>query len=188
MMADLASLAEIAAEREGTKVAPWRESFERLLRGEDRAVLATIFVAESASTLLGYGKCTLLSRWPDDHPAPRAPVAYGWYLSGLVVRPDHRRQGVGRLLTEARLRDLALRDEMAYYFANATNQVSIALHEKLGFVELTRHFAYPGAWFEGGVGVLCACDLAPWELSPTDASERSPVEEPRLEAEPRSEP
>ena len=36
---------------------------------------------------------------------------------------------------------------------------SIDLHRQLGFVELTRDFTFPGASFEGGVGILFNTEL-----------------------------
>jgi hypothetical protein len=31
----------------------------------------------------------------------------------------------------------------------------VVLHARLGFVEVSRDFAFPGVRFDGGVGVLC---------------------------------
>jgi hypothetical protein len=42
-----------------------------------------------------------------------------------------------------------------WFFANARNRASVDLHARLGFVEVTRDFAFPGVSFDGGVGVLC---------------------------------
>jgi ribosomal protein S18 acetylase RimI-like enzyme len=77
----------------------------------------------------------------------------------VVVGPAHRRRGLGRQLTRVRLDWIRERSTQAYYFANERNQVSIALHRALGFVELTRDFHHPQVQFEGGSGILFACDL-----------------------------
>jgi hypothetical protein len=42
-----------------------------------------------------------------------------------------------------------------WFFANACNRASLDLHARLGFVEVTRDFVFPGVCFDGGVGVLC---------------------------------
>lgn len=47
------------------------------------------------------------------------------------------------------------RSDTAYFFANSLNSVSIELHRRLGFEEVQRDFAFPGASFVGGgVGIL----------------------------------
>ncbi len=96
---------------------------------------------------------------PPDSPPNMAPA--GWYLSGVIVAEDYRRRGIGRRLTQARLNWIAERDRAAYYFSNARNRASIDLHRAFGFVELTRDFTFPGASFEGGVGILFKAELAP---------------------------
>ena len=71
-----------------------------------------------------------------------------------------RRAGVGHTLTAARLAWIAERTERAYYFTNARNQVSLDLHRKLGFMELSRAFSGPGIQFDGGHGVLEVIEFA----------------------------
>ncbi len=77
----------------------------------------------------------------------------------MIVDPAHRRRGIAAELTRRRLKWIAERAGEAFYFANARNQVSIDLHARFGFVELTRDFAYPGATFAGGAGILFRADL-----------------------------
>lgn len=43
--------------------------------------------------------------------------------------------------------------------ANAQNLVTIDLHARLGFKEITREFTFPGVEFQGGREVLFAADL-----------------------------
>jgi ribosomal protein S18 acetylase RimI-like enzyme len=73
---------------------------------------------------------------------------------GMVVHPDHRRQGAGAALTRARIDWISTRADAAWYFANARNAASIALHEPFGFEEVTRSFFYPRVDFDGGEGIL----------------------------------
>jgi hypothetical protein len=66
----------------------------------------------------------------------------------------------------------------AWYFTNARNHASLALHAKLGFVEVTRDFSYPNVSFDGGVGVLGrALRVA---FTDREASGRAPDPHPKL--------
>lgn len=103
--------------------------------------------ASAPGRVCAYASATYLS--PSAGGAP-----HGWYLTGVVVAPPARRHGLADLLTRARLALLAERTDTAWYFVNARNTASIALHESFGFVEHTREFEIPGVSFEGGVGVL----------------------------------
>jgi RimJ/RimL family protein N-acetyltransferase len=79
----------------------------------------------------------------------------GYYLSGVVVDPEHRGHGIGGQLTRARIDfGWSAGAPALYYFANARNAASIALHAKFGFREIERPFQFPGVAFEDGVGVL----------------------------------
>jgi GNAT superfamily N-acetyltransferase len=113
-------------------------------------------VATLDGRVIGYGKAAFFSP-PPGSPANVAPA--GWYLTGVVIRPELRRRGVGLALTAARLKWIRERSPRAYYFANERNRASIDLHGALGFVELTRDFQHPGARFQGGGGVLFVCDM-----------------------------
>ena len=148
--ADLPRLAPIAAEREGIAVERALDGLERFF-GEASAGRALLLVAELGEEAIGFGKASYFST-PPGSPPNVAPE--GWYLSGVVVRPRHRRRRVGDALTAARLEWIAARSPRAYYFANVRNRVSIDLHEAFGFVEATRDFVHPHATFEGGVGAL----------------------------------
>ena len=130
----------------------WRDLFTDNLGRDDRHVT----VAETATGLVGYGRTGWFDPVPDA-PANTAPA--GWYLTGLSVDPDWRRRGIARALTEERLDWVAARSDAAWYFANAENRVSLALHASLGFVEVTRDFSFPGVEFRYGAGVLCRVDL-----------------------------
>ena len=101
--------------------------------------------------IIGYGRARLFV--PAAHaPADTAPR--GYYLTGIFVRSDHRRLGVGTALTRSRLAWIGKHDDEAWYFANARNLGSIELHRRLGFREVTGTFSFPGVTFDGGVGVL----------------------------------
>jgi len=157
---DVVDVAAIAAQREGTTVDRWRGVFERLCGESERSV---VLVATLGDAVVAYGKA--------EHFTPPAGSAAnvtpeGWYLGGVVVRPEHRRRGIGTALTRERMRWLAERTSVVYYIANERNRVSIELHAALGFEERTRDFVHPGVSFEGGVGILFACDLPPRTPAP----------------------
>jgi len=149
---DVAAVAHIEAAREGVDPA----AFEVRLGGQLADPATLVLVAEVDGNIVGFGRAGFIAR-PRDAVASWIPE--GWYLVGVVVVDAWRRAGVGRALTEARLAWIAERAERAYYFTNARNQVSIDLHRKLGFRELSRTFTGPGIQFDGGQGVLDVIEL-----------------------------
>jgi ribosomal protein S18 acetylase RimI-like enzyme len=88
----------------------------------------------------------------------------GWYLMGLVVKPEFRGLGIGLKLTMKRLDWLKQQTDFVYYYVNANNQVSIKLHEKIGFVQFGDQNSYPGITFTGGKGLFFRLDLKNFEL------------------------
>ncbi len=125
-----------------------------------RQQLAGRFVAEEYTVaakddeLLAFGRRMLFT--PPSHAHDNC-VPPGWYLMGLCVAPAHRRQGLGRQITDARLSALQTTTQQVYYFVNSLNQASIALHQKLGFKEIATDIWFPGVSFSaGGQGVLYA--------------------------------
>jgi len=128
----------------------WREVLEEECEHPERLLL----VAEVEGELVGYGRARLLDA------IGGAPT--GYYLTGLFVRAGSRRAGVGAALTEARLRWIAERADEAWFFANARNDASIALHRRFGFEEVTRDFDVPGVTFDGGQGILFRSPLRAW--------------------------
>jgi ribosomal protein S18 acetylase RimI-like enzyme len=148
-VADVAALVALAA-REGRDADAMRMRFAADLARPERELL--VAVVNPTGALAGYGRIARFDPEPDA-PANVAPA--GWYLGGLLVGGGHRRHGIGSALTRARLEWIFARSDEAWYFSNARNVASLALHERLGFVEVTRDFVFPGVGFAGGVGVLC---------------------------------
>lgn len=109
-----------------------------------------LFVAEVAGEVVAYARAARMRYDADvaDGPPP------GWYLTGVVVDPHHRRRGLGAALTRARLVALERRAERVLYVASSANRASIALHAALGFREVRRPLRVPGLTFTGGEGVL----------------------------------
>ena len=151
--ADVAAVASIEAARDGGAPDPFDARLRRQLT--DQAMLLLVAVIDG--DIVGYGRAAFIAR-PADAAADWIPE--GWYLVGLVVVDAWRRAGVGRTLTAARLAWIAEWADRAYYFTNARNQVSLDLHRKLGFRELSRAFTGPGIQFDGGHGVLEVIELA----------------------------
>jgi aminoglycoside 6'-N-acetyltransferase I len=154
--ADLPALARITHERSGGDPAAILRALERFLaHGETGRSL--LLVAEAGVEVVGFGKCRLQGRGRREPPDPSPR---GWYLAGVIVDARYRRRGIGRALTEARLRWLAERTRRVYYVGNARNEASLALHARLGFEELARGPSFHGFKFEGGEGVLCRAILS----------------------------
>lgn len=148
---DLEALARISAEREGVAIETSRDALVRVWFVGDASSRRQLEVAEIDGQVVAFGKVMHFTP-AVDAPPDIAPA--GWYLSGLVVSPDHRRRGIGLALTRSRLVWIAERASEAYFFASAVNRPTIDLHVRCGFVEVTRRFSYPGVTFTGGVGIL----------------------------------
>ena len=152
-------------DREGLAALKWERNggeYEAHLRFFDAALIQSegcgvLLVVQCGDRLVGYGQ-TSWFECPPEVPPKSAPS--GWYLLGLLVTPTFRRHGIGTELTRRRLQWIAERASEAFYFANAQNPVTIALHKRFGFAELTRDFVFPHATFSGGVGILYRVDLS----------------------------
>ncbi len=155
-MDDADPVAHIAARREGGDPATEAAALRRALASEGMGNSRILLVAECEGAVVGFGK----AQYRDADSPREGGLPEGWYLTGVVVDPAFRRRGIGTRLTEARLRWIAERATAAYYFANAGNRVSIALHEHFGFVEIARASEFGGATFVGGEGVLFRAELA----------------------------
>jgi ribosomal protein S18 acetylase RimI-like enzyme len=150
--ADCAEIATISVERDRGEIADGDSRCERDILDQNRLLL----VAATADGLAAFGRA---GYWEPPAGAPDDVAPAGWYLLGVIVRDDWRRRGIGLELTRRRLDWIRDRADAAFYFANARNRPSIDLHESLGFVEVTREFTFPGATFDGGVGILFHADL-----------------------------
>ncbi len=154
---DLDELAGIAAEWEGENVEDWLPIMQQAFEESRRSDRSLLLVATFSGLALGYGRATFFSP-PGNSPSNAAPE--GWYLTGVVVRPGYRRRGVGAELTRERLARIAPLSTKAYYFANARNAVTIELHRRFGFQEMTRDFWFPRVRFTDGTGILFCSDLS----------------------------
>ncbi len=152
---DAAALAAIEAEVRGSPAARLEAGIRRsLLR--DRTV---IYVAQTSAGPAAYAKAAWLEPDPEEveYDDGRSPSCF--YLAGCTVHPAYRRRSLGRLLTYRRLDWIRERTAEAWYFANARNLASLALHTEFGFTEVRRGRRFHGVGFEGGEGVLLRADL-----------------------------
>jgi ribosomal protein S18 acetylase RimI-like enzyme len=158
---DVHAIGRISAEREGEDVDKHTAGCRRELEGGEAGRSLLVLVAELDGNVIGFGKARYIAE-KDAAEAGASPG--GWYLTGVVVDPRFRRRGVGSRLTVERLRWIAERSRFAYYFSNARNRVSIALHDRFGFTEMARGARLVGESFAGGEGILFRLDLArsPW--------------------------
>lgn len=152
--ADCRAVATMVRERDSVPLTDARAHCERDVAGADRLLL----VASIDGELAGFARAARWQRPPRGTADNAAPS--GWYLLGVVVRDRWRRRGIALELTRRRLEWISERADEAYYFSNARNRASIDLHRQLGFVEVTRDFAFPDASFEAGEGILFRVDLA----------------------------
>jgi aminoglycoside 6'-N-acetyltransferase I len=149
-LADCAALARLA--EPSRRLDEWRES----LRGDLESPGQLLVVAESGGAIAGYGRARLFESAPD---APGDSVPSGYYLSGVFVLSEQRARGIATALTQARLDWIGERAAEAWYFANARNRVSIELHRRFGFEEVTRRLSFSGLTFDGGEGILFRLSL-----------------------------
>ena len=118
-------VAQIAAMEREYFSAPWDEAS---LRSELENPLALWLVALDGDTVAGYvGSQSVLGESD---------------MMNLAVRPDYRRQGVGRALVERLLWELAEENHCLTLEVRASNAAAIALYEGLGFRQVGRRPKY----------------------------------------------
>ena len=155
-ISDTDAVGRISAEREGGIAREHAEGFRRELEYGRTQGKAMVFVAELDGQVIGFGRVQYRE---GEATMPEGGLPGGWYLTGTVVDSRFRRRGIGTRLTAARMRWIAERGSAVYYFANARNRVSIALHEGFGFIEIARGPAFGSESFVGGEGVLFKAEL-----------------------------
>jgi ribosomal protein S18 acetylase RimI-like enzyme len=150
-IAELADCAAMIVSRTGGDPDARRERLAGYLADDDHCLLVAVVDSEVA----GFGQVMPFSAGLS--AADIAPD--GYYLIALFVAPSWRRRGIGEQLTRARMAWAARRADTIWYFANAANGATLDLHRRLGFVEVSRRFTFPGVTFAGGTGVLLRAAL-----------------------------
>lgn len=149
---DCDAIAATEASREGSDLGAARDKCIAQVPDPDKMLL----VAVVDGAVVGFARAGRMAQPAD---AQAADMPEGWFLLGVMVADAWRRRGIGRALTLPRLRWIAERADGAYYFTNAANQTSIALHRALGFVEVDPDFHAPGVSSDGGPVILFRLDL-----------------------------
>lgn len=129
MASDLNACALLISNHESGVVEDWRSRFEQDLANPRRLFL----VATVDDSVVAYGHTTHHSRTLENE-VDAGPN--GFFLSGLLVSPGHRRQGLGTLLTIARIDELRLVTDKIYYRSEPDNQATIDMHAHLGFKQV----------------------------------------------------
>ncbi len=148
---DAQRLAAIVCERDGGSLQTHLERFRDEIENKLYPRRRVLFVAIVDDILAGFARAGYVEM-PEDAPGNKAPD--GYYLLGVIIKPEYRRRGIAAELTRKRLAWIRQYADTVYYFCNAQNRVSIDLHAALGFQKLTEDFYFPGVRFEGGKGVL----------------------------------
>lgn len=144
--ADLPACSVLRASHSGEPVADTEDRLRKELARPDRWLLVAIV----GDIVTGYGR---VSEHRPMQPRPTdAPP--GYYLGGVMVNPRFRRRGIGLALTRTRMDLVFTMADEVWYFTNARNAASVAMHARLGFTEVTRNFTFPGVTFAGGRGIL----------------------------------
>jgi ribosomal protein S18 acetylase RimI-like enzyme len=146
---DLDVCGRLLLEAYGGASAAWHERLAAALAAGE-----LFLVAVRDDDVVGHARA---GRRAPDRADDAAPA--GWYVTGLVVDPAHRRGGVARRL----LADLLAHrpeGEPVWSFVNARNAASLALHRRAGFSEVLRAPRLLGQTFGGGEGVLLRADPA----------------------------
>ena len=120
-----AHVAQIAAMEREYFSAPWDEAS---LRSELENPLALWLVALDGDTVAGYvGSQSVLGESD---------------MMNLAVRPDYRRQGVGRTLVERLIWELSEENHCLLLEVRAGNETAISLYRSLGFRQVGRRPKY----------------------------------------------
>ena len=120
-----AHVAQIAAMEREYFSAPWDEAS---LRSELENPLALWLVALDGDTVAGYvGSQSVLGESD---------------MMNLAVRPDYRRQGVGRTLVERLIWELSEENHCLLLEVRAGNETAISLYRSLGFRQVGRRLKY----------------------------------------------
>jgi ribosomal protein S18 acetylase RimI-like enzyme len=126
---DMTACALLISSHVSGNLEEWQSQFEQDLANPQRLFL----VATADHSVVGYGHATFHSATLEDE-AESSPT--GYFLSGLLVAPAYRRQGIGELLTVARIDDLRQVTNTIYYRAEPDNLSTIDLHSRLGFKKM----------------------------------------------------
>lgn len=149
---DVSGIASVALELDG-----W--TFDEHFRGASAEIEMQqkqdphrlVMVAEVDGVIAGYGRAGY-----KETPSGMQPASFpeGWYLSGLLVAPEFRRNGIGLELTRQRIAWIGTRAQVVRFHTSAANLASIAMHEKLGFGQVKRGIVVTNRYRDQGPEIL----------------------------------
>lgn len=112
-----------------------------------------LYVAELDDKVIGF------CRFAHSHGLPANkkvfPAPEGWYGLGILVSPHFRRRKVAEFLSTQRvavLKELGATE--LYSVVDSTNLTSMKMHQKFGFIEISRAHGFLHIGFNGGIGCL----------------------------------
>lgn len=162
---DIDRCVELAMRVYGTGPGDRQERFGRDVIGEE----SQMFVARVSQAIVGYGRVAKLLEY---EAGPGTPA--GYYLSGVLVDPAWRRQGIASALTRARLRWVFKRSAEVFYVTESTNEASLGLHFALGFTTVEHLPSLRPATEERTLARLVAQDAYP-DVRPDEAGSVPPL-------------
>ncbi|WP_448631750.1 N-acetyltransferase family protein [Cellulomonas soli] len=142
---DVPAIVQVAASRGAVA-----DGFEHRLTSAVGDPGRCVLVAHVGPTVVGWAS---VSWWSGHDDVPD-----GYAVSGLTVAPDWRRRYVGDRLLGAVLDWSWERTTVVRSVVNARNTPSVSLHERHGFMQVTRAAQLAGITFEGGTGILMQVD------------------------------
>jgi GNAT superfamily N-acetyltransferase len=119
--------------------------------------LRTYFMAFANDELVSYAGARFYNQQTDENMyGTTALLPTGWYLRGIKVHPDWRRQGLARQMTQQRINWISKRSKTVSVFLDDENKVSLPMYYELGFVEKSRGWTFtePYRIAQGTRGIL----------------------------------
>ena len=123
---DADAIAKITFDREGgsrnKSFEYYLERTKNELKGIELATDFNLIVAEYEGDIIGFGRSIYydLEKIQVPYSAPS-----GWYLMGVVVRPEFRRYGIGHRIVKERVIHISENFNEIYFIVDVQNKVSI---------------------------------------------------------------
>jgi ribosomal protein S18 acetylase RimI-like enzyme len=113
----------------------------------------TLVVSTEAGELAAFASAIPLSARPDvaRELTGLVPLRHTWYLAELAVQPEHRSQGLARLLIRERLRHMERLATHAIMRVSESDNRSKQMYLDLGFEDMGVYMEVPGPRVDGGV-------------------------------------
>ena len=147
-----------AARANDARVAKLKEYIK--LQDEDRALV--MLAINEQKKVVGWALTLLItSKGSKDRSLD------GWYLMGVMVHPQFRRQGIGQQLTRRRIKWLESRTRKVRYFTQADNDIARGLHDKFEFKAVCMVDSIAGISFGTNERMVFELDLRKRKRTPS---------------------